>query len=191
MDIILASASPRRSQLLNQIGASFTIIPAHVDETVHDALPPEEHVITLAERKARAVAGRVDAGVILAADTIVVLDGCIINKPVDEEDAHRMLRALSGRRHDVYTGFAVLDAASGRIATGVETTGVWFRPLHDDEIRSYVASGSPMDKAGAYGIQDDYGAVFVEQVHGDFYNVVGLPLCRVHAVLREFTGERA
>ena len=143
----------------------------------------------LAERKARDVAGLKQEGLILAADTIVVLDGAIINKPRDAEDARRMLQALSGRAHEVFTGFALLDTIDDRMMSAWEKTDVWFRPLGDDEIDAYVASGSPMDKAGAYGIQDDFGAVFVEKVCGDFYNVVGLPLCRVFTALRDFTGK--
>jgi septum formation protein len=187
MNLILASASPRRTHLLKQIGLRFTVVPAHVDESIDELLPPYEHVTILAERKARAVAQRLGEGVVLGADTIVVLDGGIINKPADAADARRMLRMLSGRRHEVYTGFTLMDASDSRSITGWERTEVWFRVLEDQEIAAYVAAGSPMDKAGAYGIQDDYGAVFVEKISGDFYNVVGLPLCRVFLALREFT----
>jgi septum formation protein len=143
----------------------------------------------LAERKAEAVARREGEGIVLAADTIVVLNGRILNKPVDVMDAVRMLGELSGARHEVYTGFALVDALTGRVASGCERTEVWFRALTAGEIAAYAASGSPLDKAGAYGIQDDYGAVFVEKVNGDFYNVVGLPLCRVYMALQSFIKE--
>lgn len=184
---ILASTSPRRRQLLQQLGLPFDILPAHVDETIDVELPPDEHVRILAERKARDVAFRVASGVIVGADTIVVIDGDILEKPVDHNDAVRMLSTLSGRRHDVYTGIALLDVPSWRLEVFHERTEVWFRELEMQEILDYVRSGSPMDKAGSYGIQDDFGAVFVERVHGCYYNVVGLPLSRFYTAFRRFT----
>jgi len=134
------------------------------------------------------VATRVRSGVVVGADTIVVLSGKFLGKPLSPSDARSMLRRLSGRTHNVYSGVAIVDAETGRSTTFAERTRVTFRMLEEDEIRAYVASGAPMDKAGAYGIQDDYGAVFVEKVVGCFYTVVGFPLSRFHLVLRRFLG---
>ncbi len=197
MSLILASVSPRRRKLLAQIGLTFSVCPSHVDETLDPAIPPEDHVRILARRKAHAVvesagmhATTDDPDLVVAADTIVVLEGRILNKPLDAEEAVSMLTQLSGRRHEVFTGFSVQEVGTGREITDLERTEVWFRVLDDDEIRRYVASGSPMDKAGAYGIQDDFGAVFIEKIHGDYYNVVGFPLCRFWTVYTDFLKER-
>ena len=188
--LILASRSPRRQYLLRQLGLRFDCVPSEVDEVIDAAVPPDEHVTILAERKARDVAGRIDAGVVIGADTIVVHEGDIIEKPESEEEAARTLRRLSGQRHDVYTGYSLVDVPGMRVLTRWERTEVWFRELDEDEILSYVASGSPMDKAGAYGIQDDFGAVFVRKIVGDFYNVMGLPLSSFYCSYRSFTKQR-
>jgi len=188
--IILASASPRRKQLLRQIGFEFECIPSGIDESLDVETPPDAHVAILAERKARDVGFRVSAGIVIGADTIVVHEGEIINKPVSEEDAVRMLCRLSGERHEVYTGYSLLESPGMRTVTKVERTEVWFRKLGMDEVLDYVRSGSPMDKAGAYGIQDDFGAVFIERINGDFYNVMGLPLCSFYCTFKEFTRKR-
>jgi septum formation protein len=172
--------------LLRQIGLRFHIIPSTVDETIVDDVAPEEHVRILAERKARDVAFRLPSGIILGADTIVVIDGEILTKPSSEDDAVRMLQRLSGQRHEVYTGFSLIEMPSWRRVTRFERTVVWFRKLATEEILAYVKSGSPMDKAGGYGIQDDFGAVFVNRVDGDFYNVVGLPLSNFYCTFTEF-----
>ncbi|MDT8324304.1 MAG: Maf family protein [Bacteroidota bacterium] len=185
--LVLASRSPRRQHLLSQIGLTFDCMPSGVDEILDETVGPEDHVTILAERKARDVADRLLAGIVVGADTIVVLDGDIIEKPVSEDDAARMLQRLSNRRHEVYTGYSLVEVPSGRTLTRCERTEVWFRTLADEEIRSYVQSGSPMDKAGAYGIQDDFGAVFVRKIAGDFYNVMGLPLCSFYCSYRSFT----
>lgn len=137
----------------------------------------------LATAKAKKVANTVQVGCVLGADTIVTINGTMLGKPSDAADARRMLKLLSGRVHRVHTGFALIERPGGRIRTGVEETLVYFRDLPDDEIAEYVRGGSPMDKAGAYGIQDDYGAVFVRRVEGCYYNVVGLPLSAVYAEL--------
>ncbi|MBR9978362.1 MAG: septum formation protein Maf [Bacteroidetes bacterium] len=187
---ILASRSPRRQQLLRQIGLRFDCIPSTVDERLDETVPPAEHVAILAERKARDVASRLESGIIVGADTIVVHEGEIIEKPTDAEDAARMLRRLSNQRHDVYTAFSLMDVPSWRVLTRHVRTEVHFRALMDDEIETYIASGSPMDKAGAYGIQDDFGAVFVKHIVGDYYNVVGLPLCDFYCAFRHFTNNR-
>ena len=182
MHVILASQSPRRRDLLNLIGIPHTVRPADIDETPR----PGERPLAVVERLARAKAQRIAAdapdALVIAADTIVVIDDHILNKPVDVDDAQRMLRTLQGRRHDVYT--AVCVSHRGREAAGVEDTGVWFRPLTDGEVDAYIATGEPMDKAGAYGIQG-YGATIVERVDGDFFTVVGLPLVRLTRLLAE------
>ena len=184
--LILASQSPRRRELLRQIGLKFHIIPSSVDETIVDEVSPEEHVRILAERKARDVAFHLPSGIILGADTVVVIDGEILTKPATNDEAVRMLQRLSGQRHEVFTGFCLLDIPSWRRVTECERTEVWFRRLATDEILSYVKSGSPMDKAGGYGIQDDFGAVFVERINGDYYNVVGLPLSHFYCTYMRF-----
>jgi septum formation protein len=171
---------------LRQIGLRFDIMPSRIDETIDEAVSPEMHVRILAERKARDVAFHLADGIILGADTIVVLQDEILTKPVDQAEAVRMLQRLSGEQHKVYTGFTLLELPSWRCVTEVECTDVWFRKLEPDEILRYVESGSPMDKAGAYGIQDDFGAVFVSKVCGDFYNVVGLPLSRFYCAFTRF-----
>jgi septum formation protein len=184
--LILASGSPRRKILLHQIGLEFEVIESGVPEDTDVPSDPREHVSVLSRRKATAVAQEVADGLVVGADTIVVLDGQILGKPADARDAGRMLGLLSGRTHTVFTGFTLLDRPSGKTVTAVETTEVTFRPIAPDEIAMYVASGSPMDKAGAYGIQDDYGAVFVRRIEGCFYNVVGFPLSRFHEELTRF-----
>ena len=184
--IILASQSPRRIQLLRQIGWNPAVMPCDVPEVFDPGRTPVENVKDLALKKAGCVAREVKEGVIIGADTIVVLDGEMLGKPADAEDAVRMLQRLSGKTHTVYTGIALLDAASGRTMVDVEATQVTFRDIPEDEIREYVAGGSPMDKAGAYGIQDDYGAVFVTRIQGCYYNVMGLPLATLHSRMKEF-----
>jgi septum formation protein len=185
--LVLASRSPRRKQLLRQLGLQFECIPSTVDELLDHPATPEEHVTILAERKARDIGLKIPEGIILGADTIVVHEGDIIEKPTSEDDAVRILRRLSDQRHEVFTGYSLVEVPSGRVLTTFERTEVWFRKLETDEIDSYVESGSPMDKAGAYGIQDDFGAVFVRKIAGDYYNVVGLPLCSFYCSYRSFT----
>ncbi|MCL4540450.1 MAG: Maf family protein [Bacteroidetes bacterium] len=184
--IYLASRSPRRRQMLEMVGIQFTLIDIEVDEDNHFADNPREYVITLSGKKAEEAAKRISEGIVATADTIVYLDGKILNKPVDEEDAKRMLRLLSGRTHQVYSGFTLLSIPDGRTVQDCGITDVTFRKLDQEEIEEYVQSGAPMDKAGAYGIQDDLSALFVEKINGDFYNVVGLPLPRFYLALRNF-----
>lgn len=171
--IILASGSPRRRELLARLGWTFSVLAPDVDEDVQGA--PEAIVDALSERKARAAAAGIDGGVVLAADTLVALDGRALGKPRDEAEARRMLRALSGRAHEVLTGVCLMDAGSGRLQKRVERSRVAFRPLTDAEIDAYVATGEPMDKAGAYGVQGG-ARPFVERVDGSFENVMGLPI---------------
>ena len=185
MSIILASNSPRRRELLAQIGIrDFQILSPDVDEAVESGLSPARMVEALSLRKARAAAGRAGAeDLIIAADTVVALDGRVLGKPRDQEEAFAMLSALSGREHRVYTGVTVLGG--GRAATEHEETAVAFRALSPEEIRDYIATGEPMDKAGAYGIQG-VGALLVQGIRGDYCNVVGLPLFRLGRMLSGF-----
>lgn len=171
---------------MRQMGAVFLVRPSSVDEQSVPTEHPAHYVQRLAFLKANDVCGSFDRGVVIGADTVVVLDGTILNKPVDAADARRMLGALSGRTHTVYTGVAVIDTASKRCVCDFEATEVTFRALDDAEIALYVAGGSPLDKAGAYGIQDDFGAVFIARIDGCYYNVVGLPLTRLYRTLRQF-----
>lgn len=184
--IILASSSPRRSHLLHQIGITFTVDGSNIPEEVDDGKSPQEIVLELSHRKASDVAGRHQAAYVIGADTIVVLDGAVLGKPVDPPDALRMLRLLSGRTHQVYTGFCIIETPGDRSVSDHVVTSVTFRKLSEEEIGEYVRGGSPMDKAGAYGIQDDRGAIFIERIDGCFYNVVGFPLARFHQRFLEF-----
>jgi septum formation protein len=184
--LILASRSPRRRRLLRQIGLKFIVRPSDVREDVLDHESPERNAKRIALTKAVQIAKGLKSGIVIGADTIVVLGKKMLGKPRTQAEARRMLRSLSGRRHTVYTAFALVDAATQKKTVRIEETKVWFRILSRREIAEYVASGSPMDKAGAYGIQDDYGAVFVERVEGCFYNVVGFPLTKFYTTLQEF-----
>lgn len=184
--LILASGSPRRKKLLRQIGLRFKVVPSRAPERLRGNKSASGNAKRLALAKAREVARRFKVGVIVGADTIVVVGKRILGKPKNSADAQRMLGALSGRVHSVYTGLALVDARTGRSVSEVVRTKVTFRKLSSHEIDKYVRSGSPMDKAGAYGIQDDYGAVFVEKVDGCFYNVMGFPLSRFYEVLQQF-----
>jgi septum formation protein len=179
--LILASASPRRAELLTTAGIQFEPLPVQVDETQRDAESPYDHVRRLAEEKARMALARRSDAVVLGADTVVVIDERILGKPKDPEDAAAMLRALAGRSHEVLTGVAVL--AVGRPArVAVERTRVWMSALGNDEIAWYVATGEPMDKAGAYAIQG-LASRFVDRIEGSYSNVVGLPVALVYRLL--------
>ena len=187
--IILASRSPRRIHLLHQIGLSFTVQESGVDEHIPDGIAPEEVVRRLSLEKASRVAERLHDGIVIGADTIVVLDGKILGKPSSKGEAISMLSKLGGKTHTVFTGFAMIDVVSKKSYVDYEKTEVTFRRLSNEEIESYVESGSPMDKAGAYGIQDDYGAVFVERINGCFYTVVGFPLSKFYTSWNMFLGQ--
>jgi len=180
MKITLASGSPRRRELLEMLGADFEVLPAKGEESAEPGLSPENTVKSLAAAKAEEVLSLVPGGLVLAADTIVELDGEILGKPKDGEDAKAMLRRLSGREHRVYTGVAVLCGKDRIIET--EETKVFFRVLSESEIAAYAATGEPLDKAGAYGAQG-IASLFVERIDGDFFNVMGLPICRVGRML--------
>ena len=184
MGIVLASGSPRRLELLKMIGIrDFAVIPDTSEETLPPGLTPEQTVCNIALAKALNVSRLCGADdVIIAADTLVYLDGEPISKPEDAQDAASILRRLSNRRHDVYTGVVIKKGDTHE--TGVEATSVFFREITDDEIAAYIETGEPMDKAGAYAAQGR-AAVFVERIEGDFFNVMGLPLCRLHTMLKE------
>lgn len=178
--LLLASSSPRRSDLLAMAGYEFTAVPVSVSETYLHGTPPMQIVEQLASRKAQAAAKQHPQDVVLAADTIVVYKGRILGKPKDGEMAKTMLKLLSGNVHQVYTGYCVI---SGRkLFSGHEVTSVEFYTLTKEEIDRYVASGEPLDKAGAYGIQGK-GALFVKRIDGDFYNVIGLPIAKINRIL--------
>jgi septum formation protein len=180
--VILASASPRRRQLLELIGIHHEVIPSDTEEAPRAGEVPELYCERLAREKVQAIA-RADANaIVIGADTIVVIDGLILEKPQDAADAERMIGILSGRSHVVMTAVAV--GYEGRIVSGVETVDVTFLPLSEEEIRRYVATGEPMDKAGAYGIQG-YGATIVRRIDGDYFAVMGLSLVRLVSLLRE------
>ncbi|MBA4252013.1 MAG: septum formation protein Maf [Chlorobiaceae bacterium] len=181
--IYLASKSPRRKKLLEQVGLKIKIVKLPVDEDLCENKKPSHYVQTLALHKMEAAKEKIKSGIIITADTTVVLDDKIINKPKDKDDAFRILKKLSGRRHNVYTGFCVLNVDKNKVIVGYEKTAVTFRELTKLEILDYIESGSPMDKAGAYGIQDDFGAVFVKKINGCYYNVVGLPLSKIYDAL--------
>ena len=185
MNIILASQSPRRKELLERMGIrDFETISPNVDESVFHGLPPEELVRRLSAEKAAAVAGRAgEDAIVIAADTVVALEGAVLGKPADELDAFKMLSALSGVRHQVYTGVTV--CRGGEKQTAHEVTDVTFRELSEREIEDYISTGEPMDKAGAYGIQG-YGALLIQGISGDYYNVMGLPVCRLSGMLSRF-----
>ena len=180
MALILASQSPRRKVLMGFITTSFTVDVPTEEEKVEPGTPADEMVQTLALKKAQAVAKRHPGDIVIGCDTVVAVDGEILGKPKSEDDAAAMLHKLSGKEHHVYTGFTV--CYRGQVLSGHEDTAVRFRPLTLDEIAAYVATGEPMDKAGAYGIQGR-GCVLVEGIRGDYYNVVGLPVCRLAQTL--------
>lgn len=182
--IILASASPRRQQLLKQIKWDFIIDPSHVDETKNVPPEPIAHVTELSKRKAMDVSRKYEDGIVIGADTVVYHQDQILNKPENPTHAIELLTRLSGVFHHVYTGITVIDVNHHRQISGVEKTAVKFRELTQHEIKEYVATGEPMDKAGAYGIQE-YGALLVERVEGCYFNVVGLPLVRLMLLLQE------
>ncbi len=183
--LILASASPRRKVLLEQIGLVFEVVASDVPESFPPETPVRAQAGELAVCKAAQISDRFASGIVIGADTVVVLDGRPLGKPEDSQQAIEMLRALSGRSHEVITAVAVINAADGRIERGDECTQVFFRKLSDREIRGYIASGEPMDKAGAYGIQGK-GALLVRRIEGCYSNVVGLPLVRLARLLEPF-----
>jgi septum formation protein len=182
--VYLASQSVRRRQLLRQVGIPYTILPVRVDESAPPEAIPRDYAVDMARQKVITVRHRVRGGIILGADTIVVLGNQILGKPVDQNDARRMLRALSGKTHEVITGVCLLSLPDGRWLTDAATTQVKFRRLSRNEIEEYLATLEPYDKAGAYGIQGRAG-LFVERIEGDYFNIVGLPLSMVYEMLKK------
>jgi septum formation protein len=173
--VILASASPRRAEILATIGINFDIMPSHVDERPLSNEAPADYIIRVARAKTIAAARTLESGLVIGADTVVVLEGRLLGKPMDDADAAQMLRSLAGRWHAVMTGVALYDVANRRELVDYEKTLVRFAPLTDREIDWYLATGEHRDKAGAYGIQGKAG-LFAEEVAGNYFNVVGLPL---------------
>lgn len=186
--LLLASGSPRRAEILRAVGWPFEAAPPEVDETRRAGERPEDYVRRLAREKAGAGAAARLFGLVLGADTVVVVGGELLGKPRDEEDARRMLRTLGGRWHEVLTGVALVRAETGRAVVGLERTRVRFAEMSDEEIDWHVATGEPLDKAGAYAVQGR-AALFIEAVDGDYWNVVGLPVRLVYQLVREFDEE--
>ncbi|MDY8025856.1 Maf family protein [Paenibacillus polymyxa] len=187
--IILASTSPRRKELLAYLRLPFEVVPSHADESTPESWTPQQIVETLAARKAEAVvhtaAQSEEAGLVIGSDTIVVLEGSVLGKPVDHADAVRMLTALQGRTHRVYTGVACIQTGTGKMLVRHRQTEVTMKPLSQEQIVAYVNTGEPSDKAGAYGIQG-MGAMLVESIQGCYFNVVGLPLSLLSDMLSDF-----
>lgn len=182
---VLASKSPRRKELLKNIGIDACIMPANIDEDLLTGLPPERMVAELSMLKATDVARSFGKDTyVIGADTVVCVDGEIFGKPENDTEAKVMLKKLSGRSHEVYTGYCVVNCESGVSVAKCEKTMVYFRSLSDEEIDSYIKTREPMDKAGAYGIQQR-GSKFVEKIEGDYFNVVGLPVCALVKLMKE------
>lgn len=187
--LILASASPRRQELIALLGIPYRITPpAGVIEDLIDGMLPDRLVVYLANKKALWVAQTVEEGIVLGADTIVVCEGSVLGKPQDEAEAMQMLRLLNGREHQVFTGLALLDTVNGQVVreqSEAVCTRVWFRRVDDQHLSRYVQTGEPLDKAGAYGAQG-YGSTLIERIEGCYFNVVGLPVSRVGAMLESW-----
>lgn len=184
MEIILASKSPRRRELLSLLGLDFRVVTEDIDETVEETLPIIDEIKRLSQNKAKAVSGKVSPDdLIIAADTVVTLDGRVFGKPKDRAEAERMLKTLSGKTHEVITGVTVLSG--GRFETSAEVTKVTFRDLSDNEILAYIDTGDPFDKAGGYALQG-VSCVFVSRISGDHFNVYGLPVSMLARMLRSF-----
>lgn len=183
--VYLASKSPRRKKLLKLLNFDIKLVSFSFEEYNNSDLKPYQLVKKLSYEKLEAALKRKRKGIYITADTIVVYKNKVLNKPVDENDAYKMLSFLSNKTHTVYTGFCIFNSVNNKLINDFEKTDVTFRKLGKDEIWDYIKSGSPMDKAGAYGIQDDYGAVFIKKINGCYYNVVGLPLTKVYqSILR-------
>jgi septum formation protein len=183
LPIYLASKSPRRRKLLKQINLNFKSFTVYLEEKIIPGEKPSTSVKRLSKEKLEIARQKVKRGIIITADTIVVLNSKVIGKPKDKKEAKRILIKLSGTVHAVYTGFSIYNTENKMLLTDYEKTFVEFRTLNEKEIDDYIKSGSPMDKAGAYGIQDDFGAVFIKKINGCYYNVVGLPLTKVYQTL--------
>lgn len=185
---MLASKSPRRSKLLKQIGLDFTTYVSKADELDHSELGAVDLIrynSKLKSRKAASGKNKFKGKIIIGADTVVVLDDKIINKPLNNKEAEEILKLLSGKKHFVYTGINIINMKTGKEIFDHEKTTVYFRKLEEEEIKYYVKTHKPLDKAGAYGIQDDFGCLFIEKINGDYYNIVGLPLLRLFKNLKK------
>ncbi len=188
--IILASNSPRRRELLSNIGLKFDVIPDNTPEPMNDKFGPEETVLNLAKFKGENILKQLsseDKAIIIAADTVVAIGDRVLGKPKSKDDAFEMLSLLSGKSHTVYTGVYIIENSSKKSANFYEKTEVYFKSLDIKEIKDYINIGEPMDKAGSYGIQN-LGSLFVEKIQGDYFNVVGLPVCHLGKVLKEEFG---
>ena len=183
--IILASASPRRKDILRMTGLKFSVFASDYEEDLNLKLKPRELARFLSRKKAESVAHKYTGAIIIAADTFIVFKNRILGKPRNSKEAGQMLRMLNGKAHSVITGFTIMDTGSGKVSSRSVKTEVYFKKLSRQEIRAYVKSKEPLDKAGAYAIQG-LGAVFIEKIDGDFFNVVGLPLCALTESLKEF-----
>lgn len=178
--IYLASKSPRRRKLLKQLNIRFKSFSVNLNEIFIEKQSPLQNVLRICKEKMNLAKNKIDDGVLITCDTIVVINNEILGKPSDEKDAFKMLKKLSGKTHLVYTAYCIYNALNKIQITNYEKTKVTFRKLTDSEILEYIETGSPLDKAGAYGIQDDFGAVFVKRIEGCYYNVVGLPLSKFY-----------
>lgn len=183
-EIVLASASPRRKEILENLGVRITVVPGSLKEERRDGEAPASYALRMAMQKALAVAKDRKDGIVIGADTIVLLDGRILGKPQNAEDAKKMLKALSGREHIVITGIGIVDVDNQNTMSGEEQTIVYFRRISDEEIERYVATGEPLDKAGGYGIQGK-GGFFIRRIEGDYFNVVGLPVSLLYELLQD------
>ncbi len=183
--IILASASPRRKELLEKLGLTFEVEPSNYEEDMHSGLEPHEFAQKTSLEKAKAVAQKHDNAIVIAADTFIVLGGQILGKPHTENNAREMLAAISGKSHSVITGFSIIDTDKNKMLSKSVETKVHIKKMTSAEIHAYVKSKEPLDKAGAYAIQGS-GAVFVERIEGDYFNIIGLPLGALTEALKEF-----
>jgi septum formation protein len=183
--IYLATRSPRRKKLLKQLNIKFHSFSVDLKEEILDGEHPVQTVKRLANEKMRLASKKADAGIFITADTLVVYDKHVLGKPKNKRDAEKILKMLSGETHHVYTGFMILNKNNKKQILDYERTAVTFRRLNIREIKDYVSTGNPMDKAGGYGIQDEFGAVFVEKISGCYYNVMGLPLSKIYYSLKE------
>lgn len=181
--LFLASKSPRRRKMLDLMGIKYQVLEIEVEEIINPLKSPINNVKDLAELKSAEALKKIKNGIVLAADTIVVLNGEIIGKPNNQKDAKKILKALSGNSHYVYTGFALINKSTKNKIVDYSKTKVTFRTINNKEIDDYISTGSPLDKAGAYGIQDDYGAVFVKSISGCYYNVLGFPVSKIYESL--------
>jgi septum formation protein len=182
MNLVLASQSPRRKELLSILGLPFTIVPASIEEIPLHGETAEAFAVRVAREKGMEVASRVSQSVILSADTVVTIDGEILGKPLDKDDAVRMLKKLSGREHSVLTAVTIVNQTRQETLEGLERTRVWFKTMTDREIHDYIARENVFDKAGAYAIQG-YAGIYIPKIEGNYFNVMGLPLPLVHELL--------